>query len=100
MLAVEQEYESIRRKHLTDEAQSSYLNGKAFLHEHVTHCKTFQVDKGADLIINESNEGSPPAFFLTHKQAGARDSEKFVESGITSVNSAVDGIPKKLHSKA
>ena len=30
--------------------------GKMFPYKHVTHCKTFKVDKEADSIINESTD--------------------------------------------
>ena len=51
---IELEYEVIHAFNLAREASSSYLNGKQFMYEHVTHYKTLTVKKVEDKIINVS----------------------------------------------
>ena len=51
---IQLEYEVIHSKHLADEVESNYKNGKRLMYEHVTHHKTISFSKSADSIINES----------------------------------------------
>ena len=73
--------------------------------ENVLLHKTFTISKPNDSVINEhvniprrSMSGILCLFTDTYV-AGARDSEKFVNPSITSVNINVDGMPNKLYSK-
>ena len=90
---------------LAREAEGAYINGKEFLYEHVTHHKTFTVNKATESIINE-NINVPRRsmkglllLFTEPYAGGARDSEKFFNPDITSVKITVDGIPNKIFSQ-
>ena len=51
---IELEYEVIHDFNLAREASSSYLNGKQFIYEHVTHYKMLTVKKLEDTNMNVS----------------------------------------------
>ena len=51
---IQLEYEVIHDVNLTRETSSSYLNGKQFMYEHITHRKTLTVNKATTTIIEES----------------------------------------------
>ena len=102
---IQLEYEVLKAGDLAREAESAYLNGKEFLYEHITHHKTFTVNKGSDSILNE-NINVPRRsmkglllLFTEPYAGGARDSEKFFNPDITSVKITVDGIPNKIFSQ-
>ena len=72
--------------------------------EHVTHLKTILVDKGSEIIINESinvpkrSVKGLPLFYEPYV-AGARDSEKTFNPDITEVKVIVNGILNKVYSQ-
>ena len=85
---IQLEYEVIHNVDLARETSSSYLNGKDFMYEHVTHHKMLTVNKADDTIINESinvpcrsMKGILLLFCEPHV-GGARDSEKAASRGI------------------
>ena len=51
---IQLEYEALHVLGLAKETRSTYLNGKAFMYDHVTHHKTITINHGSDTIINES----------------------------------------------
>ena len=93
---IQLEYEALHDKGLAQEARSTYLNGKAFMYDHVTHHKLITINQSSDSIINESiniprrsMKGILLHFCEPH--AGeARDSEKFMNPDITSVKVTVN----------
>ena len=102
---IQLEYEALHDKGLAQEARSTYLNGKAFLYDHVTHHKSITINKSADSVINESiniprrsMKGILFLFCEPHT-GGARDSEKFENPDITSVKVTVNGMPNKVYSQ-
>ena len=101
---IQLEYEVIHNVDLARETSSSYLSGKDFMYEHVTHCKTLTVNKADDTIINESinvprrsMKGILLLFCEPHV-GGARDSEKFFNPDITKVKVSINGVPNKVNS--
>ena len=102
---IELEYEVIRNVDLARETSSSYLNGKDFMYEHVTHHKTLTVNKAEDTSINvsinvprRSMKGILLLFCEPHA-GGARDSEKFFNPDITKVMVSINGVPNKVNSQ-
>ena len=102
---IQLEYEALHALSLAKETRSTYLNGKAFMYDHVTHHKTITVKNGSDTIINESiniprrsMKGLLLLFCETHA-GGARDSEKFINPDITGVKVTINGMPNKVYSQ-
>ena len=66
--------------------------------------KTFNISKNADSVINEhvnvprKSMTGILCLFTEESVAGTKDSEKFVNPMITSVNFNIDGMPNKLYS--
>ena len=105
MTNLELEYQCISSEYLAREALSAYQVGKGFFYENVILHKTFTISKANDSVINEhinllrrSMTGILCLFTEGHT-GGARDSEKFVNPSITSINVNVDGMPYCLYSK-
>ena len=101
----ELEYRCIASGDLTREAASTYQVGKGFFYENVILHKTIPISKPNDSIINEhvnlprrSMTGILCLFEESHDE-GKRDSEKFVNPDIKSVNINIDGMPNRLYSK-
>ena len=98
---IDLEYEVIHDTNLSTEASSSYLNGKEFMYEHVTHYKILAVKKLEDKIITVSRRSMKGILFHfceTHVE-GARDSEEFFNPNITDVKVSINGIPNKVNSQ-
>ena len=74
------------------------------MYENVILHKTFNISKGDDIVINEHvniprrSMTGILCLFTENFVAGTRDSEKFVNLKITSVNFNIDGMPSKLYS--
>ena len=81
---LELEYRCISSKFLADQAQAAYKNNHAFFYENILHHKTLT---GILLLFTEN------------PTAGDRDSEKYVNPDIKSVNINIDGVPNMLYSK-
>ena len=102
---IELEYQCINSDDLSREAASTYQVGKGFFYEYVLLHKTIPISKPNDSVINEhvnlprrSMTGVLCLFEETH-DTGKRDSEKFVNPDIKSININIDGMPNKLYSK-
>ena len=102
---IELEYRCIMSEDLSSEAMTSYKVGKGFYYENVILHKTFPISKPNDSIINEhvnlprkSMTGILCLFEKDYKE-GERDSEKFVNPDIKSININIDGMPNRLFSK-
>ena len=102
---LELEYRSISSEYLANQALETYKVGHAFFYENVLRHKTFTISKSADSVINE-NINVPRRsmtglllLFTEPSTAGTRDSEKFVNPDIKSVNIDIDGIPNMLYSR-
>ena len=102
---LELEYRCIVSDDLSSEAMTSYQVGKGFLYENVILHKTFPISKPNDSVINEhinlprrSMTGILCLFEESYDE-GKRDSEKFVNPDIKSVNINIDGMPNRLYSK-
>ena len=102
---LELEYACISSEYLASEAQSAYQVGKVFFYENVLLHKTFTISKPNDSYINEyiniprrSMKGIL-CLFTERYVGGARDSEKFVNPNITSIDINVDGMPNRIYSK-
>ena len=102
---IELEYEVIHDTNLAREESSSYLNGKEFMYEHVTHYKTLTVKKLEDTIMNVSitvprlSMKGIVFLFCEPYVEGARDSERFFNPNITDVKVSINGIPNKVNSQ-
>ena len=78
--------------------------GCGFLYENIVLHKTFNNSKATDAIINEHVNIPRRSMigilylFTEVFTDGTRDSEKFVNPNITSVNFNIDGVPNKLFS--
>ena len=101
---IELEYRCITSENLSSKAASSYKVGKGFYYENVLHHKKIPISKPNDSIINEhvnlprrSMTGILLLFEEDHDE-GKRDSEKFVNPDIESININIDGMPNKLFS--
>ena len=105
MTNIELEYSIITSENLSHEAMTSYQIGKGFFYENVLLQKTFTISKPNDSVINEhvniprrSMTGILCLFEEDYKE-GERDSEKFVNPDIKSININIDGMPNRLYSK-
>ena len=102
---IELEYHCINSEDLSREAASSYQIGKGFYYENVIHHKSFPISKPNDSIINEHvniPRRSMTGIFCLFEEdydTGKRDSEKFVNPNIKSININIDGMPNQLFSK-
>ena len=102
---LELEYRSISSKFLADQAQAAYKTNHAFFYENILRHKTFKFSKPNDSVINEHinvprRSMTGILFLFTEKPtAGERDSEKFVNPDITSVQIDIDGVPNMLYTK-
>ena len=102
---IEVEYEVIHDFNLAIEASSSYLIGKQFMYEHVTHYKTLTVKKLEDTIMNVSitvpRRSMKEILFLFCEPhvLGKRESETFFNPDITDVRVSINGIPNKVNSQ-
>ena len=99
------EYRCITSEDLSSEAASSYQVGKGFYYENVILHKTISISKQNDSIINEHvnlprrSMTGILCLFKEDYDEGKRDSEKFVNPYIKSVNINIDGMPNRLYSK-
>jgi len=102
---IELEYTCINSDYLAREALSSYQVGKGFYYENVLLHRTFIVNKATDSVINEHvniprrSMSGILCLFVEPYTVGTRDSEKYINPGLTQVNVNIDGIPNKLFSK-
>ena len=102
---IELEYSIISSEDLSREATSSYQVGKGFYYENVLLYKRFTISKPNDSVINEhinlSRRSMTGVLCLFEKDydEGKRDSEKFVNPDIKSININIDGMPNRLFSK-
>ena len=102
---LELEYRCISSKFLADQAQAAYKNNHAFFYENILHHKTFTFSKPNDSVINEQINVPRRSMtgilllFTENLTAGDRDSEKFVNPDIKSVQINIDGVPNMLYSK-
>ena len=102
---IELEYRCITSEDLSREAASSYQIGKGFYYENVIHHKSFPISKPNDSIINEHvniprrSMTGILCLFEEDYDTGKRDSEKFVNPDIKSININIDGMPNQLFSK-
>ena len=86
-------------------AQAAYKTNHAFFYENILHHKTFTFSKPNDSVINEQINVPRRSMtgilllFTENPTAGDRDSEKFVNPYITSVQINIDGVPNMLYSK-
>jgi len=102
---LELEYACISSEYLAREALSAYQVGKGFFYENVILHKTFTISKPNDSVINEHinlprrSMTGILCLFTESYTGGTRDSEKFVNPSITSININVDGMPNRLYSK-
>lgn len=97
------EYETISSDYLANEAAASYQVGKGFFYEKINH-EIFTIAKATDTIINKdidvprkSMTGVLCLFTENHK-AGERDSEKFVNPDISSIQIDINGKPNMRYS--
>lgn len=102
---IQLQYEVICDKRLAMDCAETYLNGKTFLYDQVTHHKTLSLDKAADTIINESinvprrsMKGILFLFCDTHVP-GERDSERYLNPNLKMVKVSVNGVPNKINSQ-
>ena len=102
---MELEYHCISSDQLANQALASYKFGKAFPYEKIILHKTFQISEANDGVINEHinvprrSMTGVLCIFTAPYAAGARDSERFANSKITSVKIDIDGVPNRLYSK-
>ena len=102
---LELEYRCISSKFLADKAQAAYKSNHAFFYENILHHKTFTFSKLNESVINEHINVTRRSMtgilllFTENSTAGERDSEKFVNPGITSVQINIDGVPNMLYFK-
>ena len=102
---IELEYRCIVSDYLASEAMASYQAGKGFYYENVLLYKRFTISKPNDSVINEhinlSRKSMTGVLCLFEKDydEGKRDSEKFVNPDIKSININIDGMPNRLYSK-
>ena len=100
---LELEYQCIQSKYLAKQAAEEYQVGRGFLYEKIILHKTFNISKDTDSVINEHvnvprrSMTGILCLFTEESEAGTRDSEKFVNPMISSVNFNIDGMPNKLY---
>ena len=102
---IELEYHCIASDSLSRDALTTYQIGKGFFYENVLLHKTFPISKPNDSVINEHvnlprrSMTGVLCLFEEYYKEGERDSEKFVNPDIKSVNINIDGMPNRLYSK-
>ena len=102
---LELEYRCISSKFLAEKAHAAYKTNHAFFYENILHHKTFTFSKPNDSVINEQINVPRRSMtgilllFTENPTAGDRDSEKFVNPDIKSVQINIDGVPNMLYSK-
>ena len=102
---IELEYHCIKSDQLAREAMATYQTGKGFYYENVHYLKNFTISKPNDSIINEKVDTSRRSMtgilllFEESYDTGKRDSEKFLNPDIRSVNININGMPNQLYSK-
>ena len=102
---IELEYKCIKSDHLAREAMTTYQVGKGFFYENVILHKSFSISKPNDSVINEHinvprrSMTGILCLFEESYDTDKRDSEKFDNPEITSVNINIDGMPNQLYSK-
>ena len=102
---IELEYSIISSDELSRDAASSYQVGKGFYYENVLYYESFTISKPNDSVINKhintSRRSMTGVLCLFEKDydEGRRDSEKFVNPDIKSININIDGMPNQLYSK-
>ena len=102
---LELEYRCISSKFLAEKAQAAYKTIHAFFYENILHHKTFTFSKPNDSVINElinvprRSMTGILLLFTENQTAGERDSEKYVNPDIKSVQINIDGVPNMLYSK-
>ena len=95
---LELEYKCIQSEYLSKQAAEEYQVGRGFLYEKIILHKTFNISENTDSVINEHVNVPRRSMITEESVAGTRDSEKFVNPMITSVNFNIDGMPNKLYS--
>ena len=101
---LELEYQCVSSEYLANQAAGEYQVGRGFLYENIILHMTFEISKGSDSVKNEyiniprSSIAVILCLFTEDFVAGTRDSEKFVNPNITSVNFDIDGLPNQLYS--
>ena len=102
---LELEYASIHNEYLAKEAAASYRVRIGFFYENIILHKEFTISKPNDSFINESvniprkSMTGILCLFTESDNDGARESEKFVNPNITSIDITIDGMPNQLYSK-
>ena len=102
---IQLEYETIRSKHLADEAISTYTNGKEFAYDLVMRHKVVPVSKGADtrltFRVNQQRRSLKGILllFINPYTAGARDSENYFNPDITRMQVMVNGVPSRIYNE-
>ena len=102
---LELEYQCISSEYLAREALSTYQVGKGVFYGNVILHKTFTISRGNDSVIYEHvniprrSMTGILCLFTDRYDEGDRDSENFVNPGITSIKINVDGMPNRLYSK-
>ena len=101
---IELEYHCIKSEDLAREAMATYQTGKGFYYENVHHLENFPISKPNDSIINkkvDTSRRSMTGILLLFEDSydTKRDSEKFVNPDIRSVNININGMPNQLYSK-
>ena len=102
---IQLEYETIRSKHLADEATSTYSNGKEFAYDLVMRERVVPVKKGEDtrltLRVNPQRRSLKGILllFINPYTAGTRDSEHYFNPDITKVKVTVNGVPNRVYNK-
>ena len=104
MTNIQLEYEVIHSKDLADKVLLSYVNGKRFLYEHVSHHKTISFAKSTTIInesINVPRRSMKGLLLLFYEPyaLGARDSEKTFNPDLREVKVVVNGIPNRVFSQ-
>ena len=103
---IQLEYETIKSKSLADEATSTYnTNGKEFAYDLVMRDRVVPFQKGTDTRLNL--RVNPPRrslkgillLFITPYTARTRDSENYLNPGITKVKVTVNGVPNRVYNK-
>ena len=106
---LELEYSCISSDVLASRASSAYQIGRGLQYENIILHKTFTIANKTDEVINQhinlprkSMTGILCLFIEAYNKtatAGDRDSEKFINPSLTSVQINIDGLPNRLYSK-
>ncbi len=92
-------------KELADEAISAYSSGKEFANDHIQREKVVTFAKATETRLNISVNPQRRSLkgtlllFLEPYSAGARFSEKEINSDLTKVSVTVNGSPNMLYNK-